>query len=100
MTEAFDLKAAFAHCTANEEELRISGLCGCFYCEKTFVPSAIVAWIDDAEGQTAHCPLCEIDSVIGDASAYPVSDAEFLNAMNEHWFGQIVPLTALEGERN
>jgi hypothetical protein len=36
-------------------------------------------------GQTAICPRCGIDSVIGDESGYPVT-REFLAAMKAHWF--------------
>jgi len=43
----------------------------------------ISEWIDD--GQTALCPKCEIDSVIGTASGFPITH-EFLMRMHEHWF--------------
>jgi len=36
---------------------------------------------------TALCPHCGIDSVIGSASGYPVSEPQFLKAMHDHWFG-------------
>ncbi|MFL0243297.1 hypothetical protein [Mycobacterium sp. SMC-17] len=47
-------------------------------------------WIDPADdpdqlGQTALCPGCGIDSVIGDQSGYPIT-SEFLNAMRLRWF--------------
>ena len=32
------------------------------------------------------CPHCQIDSVIGSASGFPISK-DFLTEMNEHWFG-------------
>jgi hypothetical protein len=41
-------------------------------------------WTDD--GQTALCPSCGVDSVIGDASGFPIT-VEFLTAMEAHWFG-------------
>ena len=40
-------------------------------------------WVD--AGTTMLCPYCEIDSVIGSASGYPIT-AEFLDAMRRHWF--------------
>jgi len=40
-------------------------------------------WTDT--GETAICPRCSIDSVIGDASGLPVTK-EFLKEMNKHWF--------------
>ena len=75
---------AHTHCFRHRAEIMISEVCGCFYCEKTFAPSEIAAWTDD--GQSALCPKCGIDSVIGSASGLPIT-AEFLQQMNEHWFG-------------
>ena len=37
--------------------------CGCFYCLKIFNPSVIDGWWDHED--TAVCPYCRIDSVIG-----------------------------------
>ena len=64
-----------------------SAICGCFYCCKTFSPDEIARWTDEWEGvgQTALCPKCRIDSVIGCESGYPIT-AEFLAAMNAYWF--------------
>jgi hypothetical protein len=53
-----------------------------------FPPSEIEEWVDADEqgiGQTALCPNCGIDSVIGSKSGYPTTK-EFLQAMGEHWF--------------
>jgi hypothetical protein len=47
-----------------------------------FRSSDIVEWID---GQTAICPKCLVDSVIGSASGYPIT-TEFLQQMHDHWF--------------
>jgi uncharacterized paraquat-inducible protein A len=74
---------AHKHCSMHRRELGESSLCGCSYCISVFVPSEIVEWIDD--GQTAICPRCPVDSVIGSASGYPVT-AEFLLRMHDHWF--------------
>jgi hypothetical protein len=63
--------------------------CGCFHCCQTFAPSCITEWVDEDEagdGQTAMCPLCGIDSVIGSNSDYPIT-TEFLTQMKIHWFG-------------
>jgi hypothetical protein len=49
-----------------------------------FPPSAICDWTD--EDETALCPECGIDSVIGDASGYAVNK-EMLARMEKHWFG-------------
>ena len=77
------LQQAHDHSFKSRAELEKSELCGCFYCEKTFSPAAIAEWIDD--GQTAMCPFCGIDSVIGSASGFELSK-DFLHRMNERWF--------------
>jgi hypothetical protein len=78
---------AHRHCIRHREEVLGSEQCGCFYCLAIFPPSEIECWIDPWEevGQTALCPRCEIDSVIGSASGYPITE-EFLGLMNRHWF--------------
>lgn len=63
--------------------LRDSKLCGCFYCLDIFDYKNIQDWCDD--DNTALCPSCGIDSVIGSASGYLVSK-EFLAKMHEYWF--------------
>jgi hypothetical protein len=75
--------AAHKHCFRHRAELEASELCGCFYCIRIFPFSEIKEWIDDA--QTALCPKCEIDSVIGSRSGYPISRA-FLERMHDYWF--------------
>jgi hypothetical protein len=84
-----DYIAAHEHCIYHREEILSSKLCGCFYCLEIFSPSEISNWVDVPEdnniGQTALCPKCMIDSVIGDESGYPITK-EFLNKMKEHWF--------------
>ena len=75
---------AHAHCKNNRAELGRSAEAGCFYCCDVYSSSDIEDWIDDAA--TALCPKCDIDSVLGDASGFPVTDKAFLKAMNEAWF--------------
>jgi hypothetical protein len=71
----------------HREEILRSSSCGCFYCLKTFTPAEIVEWIDEVEGvaQTALCPMCGIDAVIGSASGFPITE-DFLKRMSQHWF--------------
>jgi hypothetical protein len=57
--------------------------CGCFYCLRIFLPSEIEEWVDD--GQTALCPYCGIDSVLGSASGIEISQ-DFLGQMRERYF--------------
>ncbi len=67
-----------------------SSLCGCFDCLWMFQPTEIKEWVDesvlDGKGQTALCPKCGIDSVIGSESGYPITK-EFLGSMQKRWFG-------------
>lgn len=68
-----------------------SVICGCFYCSSTFEPGDIGEWVDAAEdgdglGQTALCPHCGVDAVLGSQSGYPITP-EFLATMHRHWFG-------------
>ena len=78
-----------AHISAHEwssyhrETLGESDVCGCFYCLEVFPPSEIEDWTDDDD--TALCPKCGIDSVIGSVSGYPIK-REFLQKMHDHWF--------------
>lgn len=57
--------------------------CGCFYCINIFPPSEITEWIDCKE--SAICPYCGIDSVVGSASGIPITK-EFLKEMYQFWF--------------
>ena len=87
-----DLPASLAHKHSFENELELmqSDKCGCFYCLKIFTPDELNEddWIEDGGGRTAECPFCGTDSVIGDASGYPITK-EFLAEMEDLWFGQI-----------
>lgn len=67
----------------NRSTLMKSDFCGCFYCLEVFPPNEIQDWTDD--GDTALCPKCGIDSVIGSVSGYPIQH-EFLSKMHDHWF--------------
>jgi hypothetical protein len=80
-------QTAHKHAFLNREELLASTSCGCFYCLRIFPPGEIVEWIDTRNDidMTALCPYCGIDSVIGAASGYPITQT-FLKAMHQHWF--------------
>lgn len=75
--------AALKHANRHRDELASSTSCGCFYCMRIFTFAAIVRWTD--ENQTARCPGCGVDAVLGDASGYPI-DETFLRRMHRHWF--------------
>jgi hypothetical protein len=82
-----EIIAADKHSISHRSEILTSEVCGCFYCLAIFPPSEIKEWVDaiDGIGQTALCPKCGIDSVIGSNSGYPIG-TEFLAQMRKHWF--------------
>lgn len=82
-----DIRKAHDHSSGHKDELSESTSCGCFYCCSVFPPERIGEWVDEVngEGQTALCPMCGIDSVIGDRSGFSIS-AEFLERMRSYWF--------------
>ncbi len=82
------ISEAHKHCTHHLLEIQKSESCGCFYCCSIFAPAEIHDWCDTDEtnvGQTALCPRCGIDSVIGSDSGVPIN-VEFLKSMKEYWF--------------
>ena len=95
MTEE-ELKTAQDHGRDNREEIVASRTCGCFYCLGLFTPASIERWLNEESG-TAVCPLCQIDSVIGDASGYPVESPQFLAEMHWRWFESSVPVEGSVG---
>ena len=78
---------AHRHSIHHRQEILASQQCGCFYCGAIFSPEQIQRWTDEFEGigDTAICPHCGIDSVIGSESGYPVTPV-FLTKMQQHWF--------------
>jgi hypothetical protein len=91
-----DYVAAHKHCTQNRAELLASEVCGCSYCARIFPPSEIELWLSDlvSDGDlhnfgdsddTAICPFCGIDSVIGSKAGYPIN-SEFMGRMRAYWF--------------
>jgi hypothetical protein len=81
------VRAAHDHSSNHRPEILASRVCGCFYCRSIFPPTEIKNWVDPpgAEGSTALCPRCGIDSVLGDRSGFPITP-EFLETMNRYWF--------------
>jgi hypothetical protein len=85
---SIDVIEAHRHASFHRYEILESQTCGCFYCLAVFLPQFIQDWIhkQDDLGQTALCPTCGVDSVIGSKSGYPLTPA-FLQKMRQHWFG-------------
>ena len=85
-----DVTAAHKSSSQHRKQIEESSLCGCFHCLGTFAPSEVTEWVDedkDGIGQTAICPKCGIDSVIGSKSDSPLT-RDFLVRMRLHWFGE------------
>jgi hypothetical protein len=78
-----DYIRAHKSCSRHRSEIERSERCGCFYCLQSFLPGEIEEWTDD--DTTAMCPRCGIDSVIGSASGFSLSQ-EFLRRMHHYWF--------------
>ena len=77
----------------NRGQIEASHLCGCFCCESTFKATDITEWSDANQPQeywTANCPLCHVDSVIGDSSDFEISEI-FLAQMKQYWFDGLPP---------
>ena len=87
MAEAAHI-AAHKRSIYHREQVLGSQTCGCFYCLAIFPPDRIREWVDNdtnSVGQTALCPECGIDSVIGSAAGYPIT-RPFLDEMRQRWF--------------
>jgi uncharacterized protein len=67
----------------NRLAIAASSVCGCFHCAAIFQPGGVTEWVDG--GQTALCPFCHVDTVLGDASMDISS--ERLWALRGRWFG-------------
>lgn len=78
-----DLILAHKFSANHQEQLKCDSICGCFDCLAIFHPNEIEHWVADLLG-TALCPYCNIDTVIGSSSGYPIT-ATFLKAMHEYW---------------
>lgn len=93
------LLAAHPHTTNNRAELEASQMCGCCSCMEIFPTEEIVAWTgldmsnfnnpDAASAETALCPRCGSEALIGDKSGYPMHP-DFLHRMNQAWFQKTI----------
>lgn len=76
----------------NRQEIETSERCGCFHCINTFHSNKVIDWTDD--GETAVCPGCGVDSMVGDSHAHLYRD--FLLGLQEYFFSR--KQTELKGE--
>jgi hypothetical protein len=75
----------------HREHILRSDVLGCFFCVRCFDVHAIETWWDrDAHGvgQTATCPHCGLDTVIGNAMGIEITD-ELLSALQDYLFWRI-----------
>ena len=77
------LNNIYRHTLHNRMEIAKSSMCGCISCRSVFAATEVVDYID--AGQTALCPECGIDAVIGDAAGVELA-AEQLATMNKKYF--------------
>jgi len=73
------------HVTANKSEIKKSKRCGCVSCTRMFDASEVEDYVKDKRGDTAICPYCMVDAVIGDACGIELTQ-ELLDELNEEWF--------------
>lgn len=71
----------------NKKQLEKSKKCGCFGCVNTFKPSEVTEYIVGED--TAVCPYCGTDAVLGDYSGFPATK-KFMKEMNNEHFGEIM----------
>ena len=74
---------AHKHTMDNRHEIERSMECACFDCGEIYNASEVTELTDN--GNTALCPHCGMDCVLGDASGIALT-SEFLNAMYRRWF--------------
>lgn len=94
MPDNHPLEIAHGHSFKNRAEVTASDLCGCFFCLAIFSPDSIQEWLKEQDGkETAFCPRCGIDSVIGSASGFPIT-TEFMREMRRRWFSDVADVPA------
>jgi hypothetical protein len=74
-------------CESSQHRSRLlaSEKAACFYCFAEFDPASIIEWADgEPPGQTAICPHCGIDAVVGFNGGV---DAAWLKAAHQRGFG-------------
>ena len=86
------LHEAHEHSVSNRVAINKSGWCGCFSCCQVYPAEEVQDWTD--KGETALCPKCNIDSIIGDASGLSLN-MQLLRQMQRQFFSNIdtVPIS-------
>ena len=78
-----EMKGIHSHTLRNRKEIEASDNCACISCCEIFNPSEVEEYID--EGETALCPKCGIDAVIGDFTGISL-DPTTLNELHKEFF--------------
>jgi hypothetical protein len=73
------------HAHGNRAELEASEACGCLACERIYFPSEVQHWLSKSTGETAVCPYCGTDAVVGSASGIPITPGVLARA-HARWF--------------
>ncbi|MDO4499683.1 MAG: hypothetical protein Q4B60_00245 [Erysipelotrichaceae bacterium] len=84
MRKNYNYKKAYKYTINHKEKLIKDNVCGCVNCTSIFHPNEINEWIEDRSG-TAICPYCNIDSVIGEHSGFPITKT-FMREIHKYWF--------------
>ena len=69
----------------NRQLVEQSTNAGCYCCLKIFDSKEIKEYTD--EGQTAVCPYCEVDAVVGDMCGFVLNE-EILKKAQKYWFAK------------
>lgn len=83
-----ELHEIHTHCTANREEVEASSRCACFYCQEVYCSTEVYDFIVEPSldfKETALCPRCGVDAVIGDATGIPFYK-ELIGKLHQHYF--------------
>lgn len=83
MTTESDFKKIYSHTLRNRPEVEASRNCGCIDCCRIFPTAEIADWADD--GQTAVCPYCGTDAILGEAAGWQLTDG-LLEKLNQIYF--------------
>ena len=78
-------KLYHSHTIRNRNEINQSEYCHCISCLKSYPSPIVINFIKDGVGETALCPYCGIDAVIGDACGLVINQ-EILTSLNKRWF--------------
>lgn len=80
-----NIKELHLHSFGNRQSIENSKKVGCFYCCNIMEASKIIDFAVEKTGEeTALCPLCFMDAVIGDFDSK--FDIKVLNLMRDNFF--------------